>query len=161
MNRRRNGPVFGCAVLATVLVLAGCTTSRQTRGYIVDEALMSAIAPGVDNRASVQGTLGSPSTTSAFGEEVWYYISRLTVTKGFLQEQAQTQTIVEIQFDDGGTVSNVRRYDLADAQDIAPRADITPVRGKTLGFFQQIFSGIGRVGPGGPGGPGGAGGPGR
>lgn len=142
---------------ALALALAGCTTSRQTRGYIVDEQLMSAIAPGVDNRASVQGTLGSPSTTSAYGEEVWYYISRLTVTKGFLDERPQTQTIVEIQFDDGGTVANVRRYDLADAQNVSPRSDITPVRGKTLGFFQQIFSGIGRVGPGGPGG----GGPGR
>lgn len=153
MSKRRNGSLLSLTALATAsgLVLSGCTTSTQTRGYIIDESLVGAIAAGVDNRQSVQDTLGSPSTASLFGRETWYYVSRDTVTRGFIEERPIKQTVVEIQFDDGGTVAEVKRYTLADAQEIAPRADITPIRGKTLGFFEQLLRGIGRVGPGGPG----------
>ncbi len=149
------------AALGAALVLGGCTTSRQTRGYIFNEELVQNIAPGVDNRASVQQTLGTPSTSSDFGDEVWYYISRSTVVKGFLSEKAEAQNVLAIHFDDGGNVSEVERYDLADAQEVTPREEKTPIRGKTLGFFQQLLQGIGRVAPGGPNGPGGVGGPGR
>lgn len=131
-------------------LLSACTTSTQTRGYVIDEELANAISPGVDNRMSVQDMMGSPSTTSDFGDEVWYYISRETVTRGFIKERPLTQTVIEVQFDDGGTVADVKRYDLADSQDIEPRSATTPIRGKTLGFFEQLLRGIGRVGPGGP-----------
>lgn len=143
-------------IAAAGALLSACTTATQTRGYVVDEELASAISPGVDNRMSVQDMMGSPSATSDFGDEVWYYISRETVTRGFIKERPLTQTVIEVQFDDGGTVSEVERYDLADAEDITPRNATTPIRGKTLGFFEQLLRGIGRVGPGGP--AGGAGG---
>ncbi|GER08334.1 membrane protein [Iodidimonas muriae] len=142
---------------ATIIVgslLSACTTAVQTRGYVVDEELAEAISPGVDNRNSVQEMMGSPSITSAFGEEIWYYISRDTVTRGFIEERPLSQLVIEVQFDDGGTVADVRRYDLADSQEIDPRNAITPIRGKTLGFFEQLLRGIGRVGPAGPGGGG-------
>lgn len=145
-------------LLLPVLAAGACTTATQTRGYVIDEELLGAISPGVDNKRSVQDTLGSPSTASLFGQEAWFYISRDTVTRGFIEERPIRQTVVEIRFDDGGTVAEVKRYDLADAQEINPRDDITPIRGKTLGFFEQLLRGIGRVGPGGPGGPGGSGG---
>lgn len=138
------------AVATVGALLSACTTATQTRGYVVDEELAQAISPGVDNRISVEDMMGSPSATSGFGDEVWYYISRETVTRGFLKERPLTQTIIEIQFDDSGTVAEVQRYELADAQDIKPRSAITPIRGKTLGFFEQLLRGIGRVGPGGP-----------
>ncbi|RMD88066.1 MAG: outer membrane protein assembly factor BamE [Alphaproteobacteria bacterium] len=160
--RSRSSFLFaGSCLLGIALALGGCTTSRQTRGYIFNEEVIQNIAPGVDNRASVQQTLGTPSTTSAFGDEVWYYISRSTVVKGFLEERAEAQNVLAIHFDDGGMVSEIDRYDMADAQKITPRDDKTPIRGKTLGFFQQLLQGIGRVAPGGPNGPGGTGGPGR
>lgn len=138
------------AVATVGILLSACTTATQTRGYVVDEELAGAISPGVDNRMSVQDMMGSPSATSDFGAESWYYISRETVTRGFIKERPLTQTVIEVQFDDSGTVSEVQRYELADAEDIKPRSTTTPIRGKTLGFFEQLLRGIGRVGPGGP-----------
>jgi len=148
----------GLALAVALGLAAGaCTTSRQTRGYIMDDEVVDNIATGVDNRASVRQMMGNPSTTSAFGEEIWYYISRETVTQGFLQERPLQQRIVEIRFDDGGDVAAVKNYTLEDAKRITVAEDTTPIRGKTLGFFEQLLQGVGRVGPGigGPGGPGG------
>ena len=143
-------------VVALSVLLPACTTSTQTRGYVIDEELMTAISPGVDNRNSVADMLGTPSIVSAFGNETWFYVSRDTVSRGFIEERPLTQTVVEVQFDDGGAVQDVKRYDLADAQEIDPATAITTIRGKTLGFFEQLLRGIGRVGPAGPGGgPGG------
>jgi len=151
-----------CALLLGVLA-AGCTTARNQRGYVMDDELVSNIASGVDNRASVRDMLGNPSTTSAFGQEIWYYISRQTVTQGFLEERPIKQRVVAIEFTDGGTVDKVENYTLADAQRITPTDETTPIRGKTLGFFEQLLRGVGRVGPGlgGPPGRGRGRGPGR
>lgn len=153
--RQRQAAILGF-VIATSTAFVGCTTERQTRGYIFDEEVAATLAPGVDNRRSVTSTLGSPSATSGFGPEVWYYVSRRTRKKAFLEERPIDQTILEIRFDDGGTVDNIKRYSLADANAIDPRDAETPARAKTLTFFEQLFSNIGRfAGPGGPGGPGG------
>ncbi len=148
------------AVCLMALAIGGCTTSKDIRGYIFDEDLASAITPGVDNRQSVQDTLGSPSTTSDFGPEVWYYISRNTKKRGFLNEHMTDQKILAIAFNDAGEVVTIRRYGKKDARRVPIRSEKTPVRGKTLGFFQQLFANIGRFAPGaGPNGPGGPGRP--
>jgi len=129
----------------------------------MDEELIGNIASGVDNRVSVRDMLGNPSATSAFGQETWYYISSQTVTQGFLEERPIKQRVVAIEFTDGGTVNEVKNYTLADAKRITPSEATTPIRGKTLGFFEQLLRGVGRVGPGlgNPGGPQRQRGPGR
>ena len=102
----------------------------------------------------------SPSTTSDFGPEVWYYISRNTKKRGFLNEHMTDQKILAIAFNDAGEVVTIRRYGKKDARRVPIRSEKTPVRGKTLGFFQQLFANIGRFAPGaGPNGPGGPGRP--
>ena len=61
---------------ALVLGASGCTRVRTHQGYQVDKLLVDSVQPGIDNRASVEGTLGRPTFTSQFGEQEWYYISR-------------------------------------------------------------------------------------
>ncbi|RMF13725.1 MAG: outer membrane protein assembly factor BamE [Alphaproteobacteria bacterium] len=165
-NDRKNGndrcrPAHGqffvlALTLGTALLLSACSRGEDIHGYIFDDTVANAISPGVDNRRSVQDSLGSPSTTSDFGPEVWYYISRETKRKGFFKETAIDQKILAIAFDDGGTVKAVKHYTMADARRVRIRSDKTPVRGKTLSFFQQLFANIGRFAPGtGQNGPGG------
>src|SRR5690242_18788791 len=56
---------------------AGCSSIREHQGYLVDEQLIAAIQPGVDNKDSVAGTLGRPTFTGQFDQEQrdWYYVS--------------------------------------------------------------------------------------
>ena len=145
------------AVLTSTILLGGCTTERFSRGYIWDNELMEAVIPGIDNRNSVAKSLGTPSLTSTFAQDgVYYYASFNARRRAFWGEETTNQTVMAISFDEYGVVNDVKKYTMADAQDITPRDDVTPTRGRSLGFFQQIFGNVGRFnsmpGQGGPGG---------
>jgi outer membrane protein assembly factor BamE (lipoprotein component of BamABCDE complex) len=62
-----------CGALAAACWRAAARSS--TTGYMIDEVLVQSVQPGVDNRQSVERTLGRPSFTSQFGQPVWYYVS--------------------------------------------------------------------------------------
>ena len=63
--------VAGLAMLAS-----GCVTSiHDHRGFVVDQTLLDTVAPGIDNKTSVEHTLGRPTFVSQFGEPVWYYVA--------------------------------------------------------------------------------------
>ncbi|HZF46471.1 MAG TPA: outer membrane protein assembly factor BamE, partial [Sphingomonadaceae bacterium] len=63
------------AIVTLAALLAGCSSISDHRGYIADEALVQAVQPGIDNRESVEGTLGRPTFASEFGNPIWYYVS--------------------------------------------------------------------------------------
>ena len=54
-------------LVGVAATLPGCTRVRTHQGYLVDNLLVDSIQPGIDNRASVEGTLGTPSFVSQFG----------------------------------------------------------------------------------------------
>ena len=78
------------AALGAATLLGGCTQIRGHQGYLVDETLISAIQPGVDNKESVVGTLGRPSFVGQFDEQErdWYYVSRDTRQLAFRSPRA-------------------------------------------------------------------------
>ena len=63
------------------LAVSGCSSIRESRGYIVDNTLLSTVQPGIDNQRSVEMTLGRPTFTSQFGQPTWYYVSSTTGRK--------------------------------------------------------------------------------
>jgi len=62
----------------SALLTTGCVSIVGQRGYLADEILLESVQPGVDNRQSVERTLGRPSFVGQFGEPVWYYVSSST-----------------------------------------------------------------------------------
>ena len=134
------------AVLLGFAFLAGCSTIKQNQGYIVDEALLTSVQPGVDNKDSVQKTLGRPTFASEFTANEWYYVSRNTRQIAFLQPKAQTQSIVKISFDARGNVAKVERRGLEQVADVRPSRGKTPTLGRETGIFEDIFGGVGALG---------------
>jgi outer membrane protein assembly factor BamE (lipoprotein component of BamABCDE complex) len=149
----------GKAALLGVLVLAtGCSTIVDRRGYIVDETLVQAIQPGIDNRTSVEATLGRPSFTSQFGSPTWYYVSSITNQRPFADPRITSHSVLAVTFDDGGNVVAADRSGLDKVVRLSPDSDKTPTLGRERGFLQDLFGNIGQVGTPGLGG-GGATGP--
>ena len=72
------------ALLAMTLAAGGCASIKEHRGFIVDPTLTASIQPGIDNKQSVQGTLGHPSFESQFGQPTWYYVSSTTGRRPFV-----------------------------------------------------------------------------
>ena len=139
------------AVVALCLgaaLTAGCASFRDHQGYLVDEQLVSAIQPGVDNRDSVAGTLGRPSFTGQFDptQRDWYYLSRDTRAAAFSAPHPSAQTTLHIRFDDAGNVQSVQRTGMELAVNVNPDSRETPTLGRRVNLLQELFGNIGATG---------------
>ncbi len=153
------GKMIGTAiVLAAALTMGGCSSISESRGYIVDQTLVSSVQPGIDNQQSVAQTLGRPTFTSQFGDPTWYYVSSVTGRKPFVRPRIRSHSVLAIKFDANGNVLAADRSGIEKVAFFQPDGDKTPTLGRERGFFEDLFGNIGTVGA--PGTGGGAGGPG-
>lgn len=144
------------AVLAACgAALAGCSSIRESRGYVTDAVLVNSVQPEIDNQRSVEGTLGRPSFVSQYGEPTWYYVSSVTGRKPFVRPRIKTHSVMAIQFDEAGNVKSVERSGIEQVTFLSPDGDETPTLGRERGFLEDLFGNIGTVGAPGAGGPGG------
>ena len=138
--------IAGAALLALGLASSGCSRVRAHQGFIADTALVDGIQAGIDNRESVQKTLGRPSFVGQFTPNEWYYVSRTTKQLAFARPSPSDQLILRVRFDDAGNVAAVDRAGMEKIASISPSGDKTPTLGKDRGFFQDLFGNIGQVG---------------
>lgn len=145
--RFRQGPravlyfAFGATILSS-----GCAPIRDHQGYLMDEPLIAAIQPGVDNRDLVSGTLGRPSFVGQFDQRDWYYVSRHTRQLAFAMPRPSDQIVLHVRFDEAGNVERVERTGLELAANIAPSDQETPTLGRNRSIFEELFGNIGAVG---------------
>ena len=147
------------AVAALAVLLAGgCASIKDQRGYLIDNALFDSVTAGVDNRTSVERTLGRPTFISQFGEPAWYYVSMNTRQRPFSRPTTTGQVIMRVRFDAAGNVIAVDRRGMEQIARIDPDGKKTPTLGRQRGLLEDLFGNIGTVGA--PGAGPGAGGPG-
>ena len=137
--------VKGATALIGAALLAGCAGLREHRGYVVDEELASAIQVGVDNKESVERTLGRPTFTGQFSDSDWYYVARDTATLAFRLPRVTDQTVLHVRFDQAGNVASIQRTDETLVASIRPTGDKTPTLGRQKSFFEELFQGIGTI----------------
>ena len=133
-------------LIAVGLAAAGCSRIQDRQGYLTDDVLVASVQPGVDNRESVQGTLGRPSFAGQFDDKDWYYVSRETKQLAFRTPRPSAQTIIHVRFDDAGNVVAVNRTGLEQVASIDPARSKTPTLGRDRSFFEELFGNIGAVG---------------
>lgn len=148
--------VQGVAMLALGLLATGCASIKDHRGYIIDEALVASVQPGVDNKLSVERTLGRPTFTSEFGKQTWYYVAMNTEQRPFNRPKTANQSILVVDFDPRGNVASLTREGMEKVVRLSPESDKTPTLGRDRSFFQDLFGNIGQVGAVPGGGQGGA-----
>ena len=147
---------FVTALTGASMFAQGCTQLRGHQGYIGDAVLLASVQPGVDNKESVEASLGRPTFTGQFGSSDWYYFARDTRQLAFAQPRATAQTVVHVQFDAAGNVIAVNQKGMENIARISPESDKTPTLGRETGFFEELFGNIGTVGAPGVGGGSGA-----
>lgn len=140
------------AAMAIMALAAGCSSIPGRNGFIADEVLIQSVQPGIDNRASVERTLGRPTFISQFGEPVWYYVASTTGQKPFTTPKIENQTVLAIRFDDAGNVLSAERSGMERVARISPDGAKTPTLGRERGFLEDLFGNIGQVGAAGMGG---------
>ncbi len=155
-GKRVSGKMIGgIALVAATLAAGGCSSIRENRGYIVDQTLVSAIQPGIDNQQSVTATLGRPTFTSQFGDPTWYYVSSVTGRKPFVRPKIATHNVLAVKFDAAGNVVSADKSGIEQVAYLTPDGAETPTLGRERSFFEDLFGNIGQVGAPGAGAPGG------
>jgi len=136
------------AAVFGVALLAGCASVgvKAHKGAVVDPQLASAIQPGVDNKASVEKTLGRPSFTGQFTPNDWYYVSRDTNQFAFRNPRVKQQTVYRVRFDQAGNVIGVDKSGKDMIAAVEPAHRKTPTLGRRRSFFDELFGNIGTVG---------------
>ncbi|NBC19861.1 MAG: outer membrane protein assembly factor BamE [Alphaproteobacteria bacterium] len=139
----RRAILAGAALAA---LTAGCIKPTQSyHGYIVDEAQPKQMEPGVDTRASVLASLGTPSTKSIFDDNTWFYITTQHERLAFLRDKVAERTIVAIRFGEDDKVEDVLTYDAKDGQVINYAQRETPTLGRQLSLIEQLLGSVGNV----------------
>lgn len=137
---------FAIALVAGSLLAAGCAPIRTHQGYVMDETLVSAVQPGIDNRESVVGTLGRPTFVGQFDNRDWYYVSRDTRQLAFNMPRPTSQSVIHVRFDEAGNVERVERSGMELVVNIDPTNEKTPTLGRETSLFRELFGNIGTMG---------------
>ncbi len=135
-----------------VLILSACTPQVSGRGHLDAPKKVEQLTPGSSHKQDVVRILGTPSTRSSFGEEIWYYISAKKESYAFFKPEITEQKVIAVAFDTNGMVSAVKTFDKDDAQDVATVDKVTPTEGQELGLWEQLLGNIGRFNKAGDGG---------
>jgi outer membrane protein assembly factor BamE (lipoprotein component of BamABCDE complex) len=152
--------LFRVSTIALAALLAsGCASNRAHKGAVIDPQLASSIQPGVDNKASVQKLLGTPTLTGQFTPNDWYYVSRDTNELAFQNPHVTRQLVMLVRFDRSDNVASIQRTGRELVLDVNPSHRSTPTLGRKKSFFEELFGGIGSVSSGGVPGGGGSNGP--
>lgn len=132
------------ALSVVALGLGGCTRVRDHQGYVLDPVLAQGIQPGIDNRDSVEKTLGRPSLVSEFdGGQNYYYWSRGTSQFAAGTPKPIVQTLLSVRFAPSGDVTSVQNTQLETIRHVSLYGRTTPTLGRKRNFFTELFGNIG------------------
>ena len=142
MKLLRNAAI---AVTLSSYVLAGCNSVGAGevlhQGYIVDQETL-ALAPVGSSREQVLLSLGSPSATATFDNEVFYYVSqKRSRPVAFMKPKLVEQSILAVYFNAEGNVERLAHYTLQDGKVFDMISRVTPTGGAELTFLGQLLKG--------------------
>jgi outer membrane protein assembly factor BamE (lipoprotein component of BamABCDE complex) len=134
-------------LLAAVLTLGGvaaCSPTASYQGFQAIDQRPADVKIGEDTRSTVLAKLGSPTATSTFDKDVWFYMSQLRTQTSFYQPKIAARDVVAIAFDhDTEQVKSVNSYTLKDGRVIAYNTRETPTRGREMTVLEQLIGSIG------------------
>lgn len=137
--------VKGVAMAAAAIALAGCASFNVHKGAVIDNQLAASIQPGIDNKASVQKLLGTPSFAGQFTSTDWYYVSRDQTQLAFRDPRVTRHKVLHVRFDQAGNVQSVGMTGRELVMNLTPSGRQTPTLGRKRSFFEELFGGIGQV----------------
>ncbi len=132
--------VIGCVCLLT----SGCAPKVAEEGHIAIERASNELHVGKNYKQDVIKLLGTPSTKSSFGDEAWYYVSAHKESYAFFKPETTNQHVLRLNFDKNDMITDIKAYDLKDAQEVPIAKRITPTEGQKLGLWEQMIGNLGK-----------------
>ena len=130
--------------IITALIMASCSPIVDTRGHSGDAADLKQIVTGQTNAADVKALLGSPTTVSNYGEEIWYYVTQKQERVGMFAPEVTEQQVVSITFDANQVVKEVGEYKKEESKPVQIVGKTTPTEGHNMTMIEQMLGNLGR-----------------
>lgn len=132
-------------IAATLLSTAACAPITSFSGFQAIELDPKDVKVGTDTKSTVRGKLGSPSATSTFDANTWFYMNQVKQRVAFRSPQVVSRNVTAISFNkDSEAVESVNNYTLKDGKVIAFNGRETPTRGRELTILEQLLGNVGR-----------------
>jgi outer membrane protein assembly factor BamE (lipoprotein component of BamABCDE complex) len=146
MFRRAAFVALSAGLLASsALSLGGCSPLTTYSGFQAIEANPKDVKVAEDTKSTVRGRLGSPSATSTFEPNTWFYVTQVKERVAFRKPQVVSRNITAITFNkDTEMVESVDNYTLKDGKVIAYNGRETPTRGREMTILEQLLGNVGR-----------------
>lgn len=137
-------------LLASVVGLSACSKIVapivRVHGFSRDEPLISTLEVGLHTQREVERLLGTPSTTTGFDGDTWYYITSTVSTYAWLEPEVIDRKILAVKFHPETTeIAQIDNYGYEDGRIINFSKRETPTKGRELTFLQQLFGNVGRI----------------
>ncbi|MEM9249402.1 MAG: outer membrane protein assembly factor BamE [Pseudomonadota bacterium] len=129
--------------------LTACAPQVRNHGYVPTSEELSEIVVGVDTRASVEETVGTPSAAGVLDDAGYFYVRQQVRQYGWREPEVISREIVAISFDTAGVVSNVERFGLEDGNVVALSRRTTETNVQSVGFLRQLLGNVGAINTGG------------
>lgn len=127
--------------------VVGCAATFSNHGYAPSDSELANVVVGVDTRASVEETIGRPSSTGVLTESGWYYVSSQVRHFAYKSPEVVDRQLVAISFDKHGRVENIERFTLQDGRVITLNRRVTTSNIKGVSIVGQLLSNLGKGGP--------------
>jgi outer membrane protein assembly factor BamE (lipoprotein component of BamABCDE complex) len=134
-------------LLITTALLAStvaCSPIVDVRGNVLPPERLELVKPGNLTKSDVAALLGTPSSTSNFGDDTWYYINSKVETYAFFKPKEVERQVVQIDFDKSGKVKEVRKLGLEDGKDVVTVSRETPSAGRDMTWIEQLLGNVGK-----------------
>ncbi len=114
------------------------------RGNHVDADALKQLTVGVTTRTDVTSLLGSPTAKGSFDDNTWIYIGEVTQPRIGRVQGVNSQEVVKLSFDQGGTLRHVEHLTQSDSMPVDVVSRTTPSPGSESSFMQQLLGNVGR-----------------
>jgi outer membrane protein assembly factor BamE (lipoprotein component of BamABCDE complex) len=132
----------GVALIFCGMIAAGCAPTVQVHGYVPSQADISRIRPGFDDAGTVEEILGRPSAGGVLRDSAWYYVESRVENLTYNAPRVTDRTVLAVNFDQRGVVSNIRSYGLEDGKIVELTPRTTDTGGRELGVLEQLFGNL-------------------
>jgi outer membrane protein assembly factor BamE (lipoprotein component of BamABCDE complex) len=125
-------------------VVTGCEPTFDIRGNVPPPERLAQVQPGKLTKSDVAALIGTPSNTSTFGDDSWYYVSSKVKTWAFFSPEEVDRQVIEVDFDKLGVVSAVRKLGLQDGKVVDVVTRETPTAGRDMSIIEQLLGNVGK-----------------
>ncbi len=139
---RSNTLRHAAVALLTAVALTACAATRQMHGYMPSAADVARLQPGVDTRATVEETLGLPTSTGLLRDSAWFYVQSIFENYTYHPPRVVDRRVLVVSFDPNGTVTGIESYGIERGRIVELTARTTDTGGRQLGVLEQLFGNI-------------------